>query len=124
MEPKKILLVEDSRIIQLLIQTVLLDYGCDIKFVSDGQQALDAIQIEKPDLLILDIMMPIMDGFSLLEKLQQPFEFPILVVSARADYDSIGRAMHLGAHDYLIKPFNSSNLINKVERLLSLHSCK
>lgn len=124
MESKKILLVEDSHIIQLLIQTVLLDYGCEIKFASDGQQALMAIEEEKPDLLILDIMMPIMDGYSLLEKLKQPFEFPILVVSARADYDSIGRAMHLGAHDYLIKPFNSSNLINKVEQLLSLYSSK
>ena len=120
MDTKKILLVEDSHIIQLLIQTVLSDYDCELRFVNNGEQALDAIMKEKPDLLIMDIMMPVMDGFSLLVNIDKPFEFPILVVSARADYDSIGRAMELGAHDYLIKPFNSFNLINKIERLLSL----
>lgn len=120
MEKKKILLVEDSRIIQLLIQTILVDYGCDVQFVSDGKQAMDNLEKEKPDLLILDLMMPVMDGFTLLEKLEKPITFPILVVTARSDYESIGKAIELGAADYLIKPFNSSDLINKIERLLSV----
>lgn len=119
MESRKILLVEDSRIIQLLIQTVLCDYGYELKFVSNGQEALAELNKQKPDLLILDIMMPVMDGFVLLDKLEKPFTFPILIVSARADYESIGKAMELGADDYLIKPFNSANLINKVEGLLN-----
>lgn len=120
MDTKKILLVEDSRIIQLLIQTVLSDYGCEVESVNDGEEALGALSKHKPDLLILDIMMPVMDGFTLLEKIDKPLGFPVLVVSARADYNSIGKALELGASDYLIKPFNSTDLINKVDRLLGI----
>ncbi|MGD9977366.1 MAG: response regulator [Bacteroidales bacterium] len=120
MDTKKILLVEDSRIIQLLIQTVLSDYGCEVESVNDGEEALGALSKHKPDLLILDIMMPVMDGFTLLEKIDKPIGFPVLVVSARADYNSIGKALELGASDYLIKPFNSTDLINKVDRLLGI----
>lgn len=119
METKRILIVEDSYSIQLLIETILADCGYTLAIASNGEQALKEIQNQKPDLLILDIMMPVMDGFSLLEKVQKPLEYPILVVSAKSDHGSIDRAMQLGATDYIIKPFNTSNLINKVKALLN-----
>ncbi|BDX37096.1 hypothetical protein CYCD_04510 [Tenuifilaceae bacterium CYCD] len=117
MDKKKIFVVEDSYIIQLLIQTVLMDYGYTMSFFSNGKDALVALDHEQPDLLILDIMMPVMDGFTLLENIKNNHTYPILVVTARADYASIEKAMELGVSDYLIKPFNSTDLINKVERL-------
>lgn len=119
METKRVLIVEDSYSIQLLIETILADYGYTLAIASNGEQALKEIESQKPDLLILDIMMPVMDGFLLLEKIRKPLEYPILVVSAKSDHASIERAMQLGATDYIIKPFNTSNLINKVKALLN-----
>ncbi len=124
METKTIVVVEDSYIIQLLIRTVLMDSGYNLVFFSNGQEALVELLAHHPDLLILDIMMPIMDGFTLLEKIDKQNSYSILVVTARADFASVDRAMSLGATDYLIKPFNSTDLVNKVERLLLPNVCK
>jgi len=111
-------LVEDAHINQLLAQSLLVEAGYSVSIAGDGRQAMDAIASSKPDLLILDLMMPIMDGFTFLERIRNRLDIPILVVSARSDIDSIEKAIELGAADYLIKPFNSSDLLNKVERLL------
>lgn len=119
MNKGKILLVEDSHIIQILVDNLLTDIGYDVTIVSDGLQAIKVINAESPDLLILDLMMPVMDGFALLEKLKGKIKFPIIIVTARSDFESIEKCIHLGATDYLIKPFNSTDLINKVERILA-----
>ncbi|MGE0077426.1 MAG: response regulator [Bacteroidales bacterium] len=122
MNKKKIVIVEDSYIIQLLIQTILVDYGYDLKFFYNGKDVLPTLKNDPPDLLILDIMMPVMDGFTLLEQIKTGNNYPILIVTARTDYTSIEKAMELGASDYLIKPFNAIDLINKVERLLPVNA--
>ena len=115
MESKKILLVEDSRIIQLLIQTVLCDYGYELKFVSNGQEALAELNKQKPDLLILDIMMPVMDGYETIRRIRKMEEFtklPIIAVTAKAmkkDYDDCIAA---GASDYLPKPVDIHRLLS------------
>jgi len=123
MEKKNILLVEDSHIIQLLIQAILEDNEYNVEFVSDGKQALEYLKKNKPDILILDLMMPVMDGFKMLDRIEKPIPYPILVVTARSDFKSIGKAIELGASDYLIKPFNANNLLNKIERLLAPPLC-
>ena len=120
MSKRKILLVEDIYINQLMVETFLVDSGFEVKIADDGEKAIEAINIEEPDLVILDLMMPIMDGFSFLEYLKGKYTFPVIVVSARSDFDSIEKAIKLGAVDYLIKPFNPTDLINKVERLCAV----
>lgn len=118
MERKRIVVVEDSYIIQLLIQTILVDYDYILDLYHNGKEALTSLTDNPPDLLILDIMMPVMDGFTLLEKIKATCNYPILIVTARTDYGSIEKAMEMGVTDYLIKPFNAIDLINKVDRLL------
>jgi len=119
MNRRKVLLVEDAYINQILVDNLLTEIGLEVKVVNDGEEAIAALKIEKPDLLILDLMMPIMDGFTLLEKLKGQIDFPIIIVSARSDFESIEKAIELGAADYIIKPFNSNDFINKVERLIN-----
>jgi len=118
MEKIKILLVEDAYINQILIDNILSEIGYEVIIAGNGLQALKEIEKSKPNLLILDLMMPIMDGFTFLKKVKKPFDFPILAVTARNDYESIEKAIKLGVSDYLIKPFNSNDLANKIERLL------
>ena len=112
-----VLLVEDIYINQIVVESFLVESGFRVTIVKDGEEAIESLAAETPDIIILDLMMPIMDGFSLLAKLKGQTDYPILVVSARSDFESIEKAIFLGAADYLIKPFNSKDLINKVERL-------
>lgn len=117
MERKKILIVEDSEVIQLLVQTILEEKDYEFFVSNDGQEALDFLEKQTPDLIILDLMMPVMDGFKFLDELHEP-NCPILVLTARSDVESIRRVMASGASDYLVKPFISINLINKIEQLI------
>ena len=119
MSKGKVLLVEDAYINQVLVENILIDAGFDVLIVDDGEKAIEALQNDTFILMILDLMMPVMDGFTLLEKAKDKINFPVIVVTARSDYESIEKAIHLGANDYLIKPFNSKDFLNKVERLLA-----
>ncbi|HPF93097.1 MAG TPA: response regulator [Tenuifilaceae bacterium] len=119
MASKKILLVEDIYFNQILIESLLVEWGYQVIIVDDGAQALDEMIVEKPDLIILDLMMPVMDGFQFLEeKNKLRDETPVVILSARTDMDSINRALKLGAKDYITKPFNSNDLENKISVFL------
>lgn len=120
MSKGKILLVDDLYTNQILILTLLQDEGYEVSAVGNGQEAIDTIQKQSPDLLILDLMMPVMDGFTLLKKLKGEVKFPIIILTARSDYESLEKAFELGAVDYIIKPFNLNDLINKVNRNLGV----
>ncbi len=117
MKKKKILIVEDSEVIQLLIQTILEEKEYEFYISSDGLEALKFLENDTPDLIILDLMMPVMDGFQFLEELPKQ-DCPILVLTARSDVESIRKVMAAGASEYLVKPFISINLINKIEQLI------
>ncbi len=119
MASKKILLVEDIYFNQILIESLLVEWGYQVIIVDDGAQALDEMIVEKPDLIILDLMMPVMDGFQFLEeKNKLRDETPVVILSARSDMESINRALNLGAKDYITKPFNSNDLENKISVFL------
>lgn len=115
----KILLVEDIYFNQVLIQSLLTDWGYDVILAENGSEALAKMQSEKPNLIVLDLMLPIMDGFKFLEEKRNiGINTPVIVLSARNDMESINKAISLGAVDYITKPFNSNDLSNKLEAFL------
>ncbi len=117
MKRKKILIVEDSEVIQILLQAILEGSNYELFITNNGQEALVHLETHKPDLIILDLQMPVMNGFQFLEELHEP-NCPILVLTAFSELEYIRRAMANGASDYLVKPFISTNIINKIELLI------
>lgn len=123
MDKKKILLVEDIYFNQVLIESMLVEWGYEVQLASDGAEALELIKSNDFSLIILDLMMPVMDGFMFLEeKNKLGIHAPVVVLSARNDMESIERALKLGALDFITKPFNSSDLENKVRAFLARES--
>ncbi len=112
-EPARILLVDDEPLNLDLLEQELDDLGFEIRTAADGRQALESVQQQPPDMIFLDLMMPVMDGFEVLERLQSDEtlrSIPVVIVSAANDTDNIVRAIKIGAVDFLPKPFNPSIL--------------
>ncbi len=116
----KIFVVEDQVVNQMLVENLLVDKGYDVRIFPKATEALSAILVSKPDLIVLDLMMPEMDGFAFLEQLRAFTQIPVLVVTARMDVESMNRAVKLGANDYMMKPFHTYDFTNKVSRLLQV----
>lgn len=121
--PEKILIVDDvSKNIQIL-GNILSQEQFQIAYAQDGQQALDICKVQDFDLILLDIMMPKMDGYEVCEKLKKnpaTSEIPIIFLTARADMDSIIKGFELGGQDYITKPFNASELLARVNNHLTI----
>lgn len=120
MSPRlRILVAEDDADVRELIRTRLTGSGFDVHTARNGAEALERIRSMKPDAMVLDINMPVLDGFSVLEALQAGGSlFPVLVLTARHAADDVRRAISLGAKDYLTKPFTAEQLHARVARLL------
>jgi two-component system alkaline phosphatase synthesis response regulator PhoP len=120
---KRILIVDDEMGARTLIGIMLDRGGFDVLKAGDANEALAMLDSEKPDLMILDIMMPGMDGFELCKKIRQKpehAETPVLILSTRGDSESVMRGMDAGATDYLPKPILHHDLVAKVRQLLNL----
>ncbi|MDF3819947.1 SpoIIE family protein phosphatase [Leptospira sp. 96542] len=118
-----ILVVEDNSLIRKMIVHILKKHGYQVDDASDGKLALSKIQKDKPDLVILDIIMPEMDGLELLEKVRQTqsqVELPIILVTAMQGSEDIVKGFELGANDYLPKNFNSAELFARVNTALAI----
>jgi two-component system, OmpR family, alkaline phosphatase synthesis response regulator PhoP len=118
--PKKILVVDDERHIVRLVEVNLVKEGYQVLTAFDGVEALEKVQAEKPDMVILDVMMPRMDGFEVLKKLQadpKTAEIPIIMLTAKAQDADIFRGWSSGVSSYLTKPFNPRELLTFVERI-------
>ncbi len=117
---KKILVVDDERHIVRLVEVNLARAGYDVVTAYDGVEALEQFAKEKPDMLVLDVMMPRMDGFEVLKKLQSdPASqgVPIIMLTAKAQDADIFRGWSSGVSSYLTKPFNPRELLTFVERI-------
>ncbi len=116
---KKILIVEDELIHLEVMKSKLEIEGYTVVTATDGEQGLVKIKKEKPDLILLDILLPTMDGFSVLEKLnEEGNKIPVIIVSNSGQPVEIDRAKSLGAKDYLVKAeFNPADVVQKVRAI-------
>ncbi len=110
-----ILIVDDETTITDIIEFNLQKEGFEVKSVHDGKEALLSVSEKEPDLMLLDVMMPEMDGFKALELLRQKYKFPILMLTAKEEESDKVRGLELGADDYITKPFGIRELIARVE---------
>jgi DNA-binding response OmpR family regulator len=116
---KRILIIEDDRHIAEGIQLNLTLQGYEVVIATDGVAGLNQWRAIGPDLVILDIMLPGIDGFSILQSIRLEDErLPILILSAKGDPDDRIKGLAFGVDDYLAKPFNLEELLLRVERLL------
>lgn len=113
-----ILVVEDDHILQETMQYNLEQAGYEVIAASDGISGLDLARRQKPDLILLDIMLPGLDGFSICRILAQEATIPIIVVTALHDEAHIIAGLELGANDYIVKPFSLGELLARVRALL------
>lgn len=118
----KILLLEDDTILCEIIEEFLVENGLHVKKFYDGQKALDAIFSDKYDLLLLDINVPSMSGFELLEALREAhIDTPTIFISSLDQIKDVKKGFSLGAEDYLKKPFELEELLSRIERTKKLH---
>jgi DNA-binding response OmpR family regulator len=112
-----ILIVEDEQAIANLISTTLRDEGYRCTCAFDGKQGADLIERDNYDLVLLDIMLPEIDGYELLEYIK-PLGMPVIFISAKGAVDDRIKGLRLGADDYLAKPFQIGELLARVEAVL------
>lgn len=116
---KHILVVEDEKDIRDSLKTILELNDFVVDTAENGQVGLDKAIERKPDLILCDVMMPILDGFGLLEQLRKKgIETPLIFLTAKAQYNDLRTGMNLGADDYIFKPFKSAELLQSIERRL------
>ncbi|MBN1179405.1 MAG: response regulator transcription factor [Anaerolineae bacterium] len=113
-----ILVVDDEPKITTFVRAYLEDSGYRVVTASDGQEALFAARHEKPDLVILDLMMPKMDGWAFIRQYRQERNTPIIVLTARVEESDQILGLELGADDYVTKPFSPRTLVARVRAVL------
>ena len=117
----KILSIEDDEFLRELIGAHLRNAGHQVVTCADGAEAIRSILAERPDLVLLDLNMPYLDGFELLKALRGDAltrELPVIVLSGRTDHASQSRVLEMGGSDYLTKPILVENLLASVKRRL------
>lgn len=122
----KILLAEDDPSIQAIAVLALKRVGGhEVRTVENGLEVLSAVEAEKPDLVLLDVMMPILDGFKTCSKLKESDatrDIPVIFLTARAQIYELQHGMNLGAIGYILKPFDPMTLHLQIEEVLRNHA--
>ena len=114
----KILVADDDRDLLGLIAFALTQAGFLVEQATDGGQALKLFESAAPELVLLDINMPIMNGFQVCEKIRARSRVPVMMLTVRGEEEDLVRALELGADDYLTKPFSPRTLIARIKALL------
>jgi two-component system alkaline phosphatase synthesis response regulator PhoP len=122
-ERDRILIVDDNQANCELLDAYLADIDCDIAFAADGKEALALVATFKPDLILLDVMMPKLSGFEVCRHIKQDpatQRIMVLMVTALNELGDIERAVEVGTNDFLSKPINKLELLRRVDNLLKL----
>jgi len=118
---QSVLIVDDESMARTLLRLMLVRAGFHVSEAEDGYDALEKVRKNQPDVILLDVMMPGMDGFAVCEKLRsEPItaELPIIMLSAKTDLDSINKGLRVGATVYLTKPISPEELTHHVKEAL------
>jgi len=115
---KRILIVDDEPRYLRLLEANLRTEGYEVATAQDGMQALDVFSAQPIDLVLLDVMMPRLDGFGVCQRLREFSNVPIVILTARGEEQDRVRGLDLGADDYLVKPFSATELLARVRAVL------
>jgi len=119
----KILSVDDSKTIRMIVKRAFAPFEVTVIEACNGEEGLATATAEKPDLIVLDITMPVMDGVTMLTKLKENPELksiPVIMLTAESGRENVAYIAKLGVRDYLVKPFQDAQLIEKVKRVITL----
>jgi len=115
---KKILIVDDDKKLTEIIEKYFSQYEFDVIIANDGNDIENIIKQKKPDVILLDVMLPDRNGFDILRKLQKEFDIPIIMLTAKGDEVDKVIGLELGADDYVTKPFSIRELIARIRSVL------
>ncbi len=113
-----VLLIDDDPDLAIMLRTLLRGQDIQIRAIFNGEEGIEACRDEQPDVIILDLLMPSMDGWEVCEKIREFCDVPILILSAIGSPGSVARALDAGADDYLIKPVHASLLASRLRTLM------
>jgi two-component system cell cycle response regulator len=119
----KILSIDDSKTMRLLLARLFRPFVCEWREAANGEEGLVVATREKPDLIILDHNMPVMDGITMLRKLREDpglKRTPVIMLTAESGPESLATVARLGVRDYVTKPFREAELLAKAGRIISL----
>jgi two-component system cell cycle response regulator len=119
----KLLTVDDSKTIRMIVTRAFKGFACEIFEAADGVEGLTVAQRERPDIIILDLTMPVMDGVEMLTKLKADPELrsiPVVMLTAESGRENVLRIAKLGVRDYLVKPFKEELIVERVGRIIDL----
>jgi len=115
---KSILVVDDDPRYLRLVEVNLNAEDYSVRTATDGQQAVESVASDQPDLILLDVMMPIMDGFTACERIREFSNVPIIILTAKGEERDRVRGLDAGADDYIVKPFSAQELLARVRAVL------
>jgi two-component system response regulator VicR len=115
MDSKKVLIIEDEKSISDIIKFNLVKEGFEVETSYDGQEGLSKALSNKPDLILLDVMLPVMDGFQVCKKIRETNTIPIIMLTAKEEEVDKVLGLELGADDYITKPFGMRELIARIK---------
>lgn len=117
---KRILIVDDSFNNLLLLEDLLTEMNYEVIIAHNGIEAIEKVQQVNPDLILLDVMMPKMGGFEMMEKMKESeINIPVIIITAKNTEEEKSKALELGAKDFLVKPVIISEILEKVEKALN-----
>ena len=114
----KILIADDDRNICELLKIYLEKEGCNVVLAGDGEEALSKFEAEEPDIILLDVMMPRLDGWQVCRELRKKSDCPIIMITAKGETFDKVLGLELGADDYVVKPFEPKEIVARVKAVL------
>ena len=121
----KVLAVDDSKTIRMIVKKAFKTYDCEVIEAENGKEGLETASKEKPDLIVLDITMPVMTGPEMLEELKKDpalKEIPVIMLTAESGKENVVQILKMGVKDYMVKPFKGEQLIERVTKVVTLES--